>query len=158
MAAFTDRKGNSWVIDVNTTSLKKLKTHGYDISETVEDGSIITRMMEDPIFLVDLIYVLCQDQAEKRSISDEQFGEMVGRGDIIGPATEALVEELTLFFRSRGQVMDKAMSKFLSLQGKMVEEAKRKIDSVDEDLVIERFGKSLTDSLDTLGLTQAPSP
>jgi hypothetical protein len=47
-----------------------------------------------------VVYVLCQEQAQKQEVSDEEFGRSMF-GDAITEAADAFVEELVNFFPDR---------------------------------------------------------
>ena len=109
---FTDTKGDEWEVALDVTAIKRARKElGIDLLN-LDSGNLIARLMSDPIMLVDLIYVLCIDQAEERSISDTEFGGRMA-GDAIADATEAMLGALVSFIpspRDRAtmkQVLDK---------------------------------------------------
>ena len=83
-------------------------------------GKLIERLSNDPILLCDIIYVLCQSEAEQRGISDEDFGRAMA-GDAIDHATASLLEELVGFFpKNRRGLLSKALSKYRNLETKAI--------------------------------------
>jgi len=159
MAIFKDRNGTTWEVDVNVSSLKKLRSFGVDLLEDKDKkGDVLLRLMQDPIFLVDTIYILCEKQATERDISDEDFGALVGKGDTIDLATDALIEELTLFYRGRGETIKLAVEKVKMAEKAMSAEAKKALESVSVEDLAKEFGKALVKSLESSGSIQAPSP
>jgi len=163
MARFSDREGQSWIIDLNTTALKRLRANGMDLLAGLDDGTAITKMISDPIYLVDMIYLLCKKQADDREISDEDFGVLVGKGDTLEEANKALLEEITLFFRSRGdrskgKAIELAMQKYEQMEDRMLTKAMEKIEDIDLEEIEKRFGESLTNALATSELTREPLP
>lgn len=56
-------------------------------------GRLILKHMEH---LVNVIYILCEEQCVERGISDKEFGEMMGSG-LFGNAYAALMEEVVNF-------------------------------------------------------------
>ncbi|MDW8266762.1 MAG: hypothetical protein RMJ52_15670, partial [Gemmataceae bacterium] len=54
-------------------------------------------LLGDPVQLVDVLYVLCQGEANVRQVSDEDLGRVIF-GDAIHRATEAFLQELIDFF------------------------------------------------------------
>lgn len=101
MPKFTDNRGREWVVDLNVTTAKTVrKLANVDLLKILEgDSELLARLATDPILLVDVIYVLCKDQADKAGISDEEFGRAMA-GDAIDGAARALQESLVLFPRS----------------------------------------------------------
>lgn len=99
MPKFKDSTGREWPIEINVTAIKRVRTLlDVDLMEIL-GGKLIERMRLDPIFLVDVIYVLCKPEAEKLQISDAAFGEAMA-GDAIEGATTALLEAIVGFFPS----------------------------------------------------------
>ena len=100
MRTFRDNAGRDWTIAVNVAALKRLRaTLDVDLMKIVE-GDLLERLYTDPVFLVDVIYVLCKPQADERGVSDEQFGQAMA-GDAIELATDALIDEIIDFFPNR---------------------------------------------------------
>lgn len=105
MKSFKDRTGRAWLIEVNVTAIKKVRAlcDGLDLVNMIQfDGerpntAVLDRLSSDPVLLVDLIYVLCKDQADQDKITDEEFGRRMN-GDAIEAATTALLEEMIDFF------------------------------------------------------------
>lgn len=127
MKQFTDNKERSWTLSLNIASAKKVKDAvGFDLlSEDV--GEMVGRLAVDPVMLCDVIYVMVSDQAERNSITDEDFGESMA-GDAIGTATEALLDEIVDFFPPRKRVV-------LRMALDKMEEAEILLMSRAEDLI-----------------------
>ena len=58
---------------------------------------MIDKIANDPCLLVDILWVLVQDQARTLNVTDEQFGTALA-GDAIESATKAFLDELVDFF------------------------------------------------------------
>ncbi len=104
MANFADEKGFIWRISLTIGLVKKVqKILGVNLLD-LESGepALLTRLGTDMMLLVDVIYVLIQDQADKVEVSDEDFGYALN-GEAIHAAQEAFYEELVLFFRGLGR-------------------------------------------------------
>ena len=84
---------------MNVTAMKRVKgILGVDLTELgtgsgKPEDQLIVRLWSDPIFLCDVIYCMCKDQADAEGISDEDFGKAMA-GDAIDHATTALLEEI----------------------------------------------------------------
>ena len=100
MRSFKDLEGRQWQVAVTVGSIKRVKgLLGVDLTDlTSGDPPLLTRLGMDVMLLCDVIYVLCQPQANERGISDEQFGIALG-GDAILTASEAFWGELIDFFQ-----------------------------------------------------------
>lgn len=98
MRSFKDNEGREWVVAVNVTGIKRcrglLKIDLLGLLDDKLEG--LSRFLSDPIALVDVVYVLCKDQADGRGVSDEDFGRAMA-GDAIARASAAFVEEYADF-------------------------------------------------------------
>jgi hypothetical protein len=116
---FTDANGKTWVVRLDaptiadvraeTCSLEKCNHRpkaiqdggqvcdGIDLAEL--EGRVANELENDPVKLVNVLWLVCREQAVKDSISDQQFGRALV-GDPIGHATKALTDAITDFFPS----------------------------------------------------------
>ena len=105
MRQFTDTKGRVWEVELNVRQMKHVRDIlGIDLVNVVaanRDGGIATdtldRVANDPILLVDILWVLCEGQAKSAGVTDEDFGSSLA-GDSISDATRAFLDELVDFF------------------------------------------------------------
>ena len=105
MRRFTDTKGRTWDIELNVRQMKRVRDIlGIDlvnIISTGKDGAVATdtldRVANDPILLVDILWVLCEGQAKSAGVTDEDFGSSLA-GESIAEATRAFLDELVDFF------------------------------------------------------------
>lgn len=127
MAQFTDKNGTVWQIVIDVTTAKRcIKSLGFD-PLTLADGGEIKRL-NSPVFLVDLLYVICLPQIDDRKMTDEQFAANLV-GDPINDATAALLEGVAEFFpkdkaaliRRMNQSLSQLMAIQISLAGKRLE-------------------------------------
>ena len=111
MQKFVDRKGRMWVVELDNTTLRRVKTITDVRLLDAVDGELITRLSEDFILLGDVLYAICKPQADKEGISDEEFGQGMA-GDSIADATAALVEALLAYLpEARRRLLRKAAEK-----------------------------------------------
>jgi hypothetical protein len=95
---FTDNAERSWDVAINVAAVKRVRDlTGVDLLEIV-DGTLIEKLIRDPILLCDIVYAVCKPQADERDpvVSDEEFGRAMA-GDAIEHATTALLEDLVSF-------------------------------------------------------------
>ena len=113
MKTFTDNAERSWNIAINVAAVKRVRDlTGVDLLEIV-DGTLIEKLIRDPILLCDIVYAVCKPQADERdpTVSDEEFGRAMA-GDAIEHATTALLDELVSFCpsprdrKNLGQVLE----------------------------------------------------
>ena len=104
MAQFTDNQGRVWAVEINVNTLRRLRSM-LDVQleragDSKEDSErIIGQIFTDPIFLCDVLFVVCMDAAERGGVTDEYFGRAMA-GDAIANARKALIEALVNFSHS----------------------------------------------------------
>ena len=120
MRSFKDNQGRQWSVEINVTAIKRVRgLTGEDLMQVIE-GTLIEKLIRDPVLLCDVVYALCKPEADARSVSDEEFGKAMA-GDAIEAATTAVLEELVGFcpsprdranlgrvLQATNRVMDKA--------------------------------------------------
>jgi hypothetical protein len=120
MKVFKDNAGREWTVEINVAALKRVKSLTEVDLLGVLDGTLVERLIRDPVLLCDSVYAICKPQADERSVTDEDFGRAMA-GDAIEHATAALLEELVSFcpsprdranlgrvLKATREVMDKA--------------------------------------------------
>ncbi|TVQ33880.1 MAG: hypothetical protein EA376_01210 [Phycisphaeraceae bacterium] len=96
MKQFHDNAGRAWTVEINVAALKRVKgLTGVDLLEVL-DGTLIERLIRDPVLLCDVLYAACKTEADAKGVTDEEFGCAMA-GDAIEHATEALLEEVVGF-------------------------------------------------------------
>ena len=105
MRQFTDTKDRVWEVELNVRQMKRVRDIlGIDLVNVIQagkDGAVATgtldRVANDPILLVDILWVLCEGQAKAAGVTDDDFGSSLA-GDSIADATRAFLDELVDFF------------------------------------------------------------
>ncbi|MBQ6140755.1 MAG: hypothetical protein IJI54_05655 [Kiritimatiellae bacterium] len=105
MRQFTDTKERVWEVELNVRQMKRVRdVLGIDLVNVIQagkDGTVATdtldRVANDPILLVDILWVLCEGQAKAAGVTDDDFGSSLA-GDSIADATRAFLDELVDFF------------------------------------------------------------
>jgi hypothetical protein len=96
MRSFKDNQGRQWSVEINVTAIKRVRgLTGEDLMQVIE-GTLIEKLIRDPVLLCDVVYAICKPEADARSVSDEEFGKAMA-GDAIEAATTAVLEELVGF-------------------------------------------------------------
>ena len=102
MNSFKDCHQREWHLEISINEVRRVKKlAGLDILD-LDQGKALQRLANDPILLVDVLWILCEEQAEKHGMTDEQFGRAF-RGNTIEDATDALFEALVDFFPPQRQ-------------------------------------------------------
>jgi hypothetical protein len=136
MHSFVDNSRRTWEIAINVAAVKRIRgLLGIDLYSLVDDGfKSLSKLVSDPVTLADVLYCLCKDQADKQSISDEDFGRALA-GDAITQAADAFVEELIDFFpdaRARASLR-KAIEAGKTVRDKVLSHAEKILDSIDPE-------------------------
>lgn len=107
MTSFKDVHRRDWVITIDVAALKRVRAIAkVDLCQIGTHA--VDAQLADPVTLVDAIYAICQPQAQKAGITDEQFGQGLA-GDVIEQATAALLEAVIDFFPSARRPTLRAM-------------------------------------------------
>ena len=136
MHSFVDYSRRCWEVAINVAAVKRIRgLLGIDLYALVDDGfKSLSKLVSDPVTLADVLYCLCKDQADKQSISDEDFGRALA-GDAITQAADAFVEELIDFFpdaRARASLR-KAIEAGKTVRDKVLSHAEKILDSIDPE-------------------------
>jgi len=167
MAKFTDNAGREWSLTINVAALKRVRMLAEVDLADILATTLLQRLAGDPVLLAEVLYAVCQPQAERQGISPESFGEELV-GDVIDAATTALLEALADFFPSRRRAaLRKALAKVKSLEETALTAAERTLDSdvmdrvLAEELAPERIEAELKDALSgrrTSGTSSTAAP
>ena len=134
MRQFTDTKERVWDVELNVRQMKRVRdVLGIDLVNVIQagkDGAVATdtldRVANDPILLVDILWVLCEGQAKTAGVTDDDFGSSLAGGSI-SDATRAFLDELVDFFPgARRLFLKKAVDlarKFETENAQMLEKA-----------------------------------
>ena len=136
MRTFKDNADREWSVAINVETVKRVRdVLGFDLLD-VFDGKSLERLARDAVLLVDVVYVVCQKEAEGQGVVSGEFGAAMA-GDAIDAATKALLAELVDFFPSQSvreslqtilHAMDRLTIKGASiLKSRLTEEALDKI-------------------------------
>lgn len=95
MATFRDKTGRDWTIELDAPTIRRVRTE-CDLDLVDIDGKAYERMYDDPLLLCDCLWSVVRLQAEKASVTGEQFFEAV-KGDEFEPALIAIQKAVTDF-------------------------------------------------------------
>jgi len=122
MKAFTDSAGRAWEVTVNVGAVRRVRDIlGVDLVD-VAGGDLLDRLADDPVLLVDVLYILVKPQADAKGASDEDFGRAMV-GGVLDEAASALMKELLGFFPSaqRARALGKMARKLEAQQAALAE-------------------------------------
>ena len=99
MTNFKDSGGRAWPVAVTVWGCKRVKSlTGVDLYKLIGDElKPLGELLNDPGTFCDVLFVLCEDEAKRSGVTDEQFGRALA-GDSFHAAQEAFVAALVDFF------------------------------------------------------------
>ena len=142
MHSFTDNKGRRWEIALNVRQMKRIRAMlGLDLVNviTLDSGGkvkvdMVDRIASDPVLLVDVLWILCEEAAKPAGVTDDDFGSSLA-GDSIERATEAFLDELVDFFPGARRLF---LQKAVALARKYGKELTGVLERTLEDPELER--------------------
>ena len=104
MKQFTDSKGDTWNVEINGGTIKRVSDLlGVDLGQPLAgDPPLITQFDTDIVFKVNLLCAVCHTQIVGRNIGEIEFAERLS-GEVLQAASDALWRELADFFQSLGR-------------------------------------------------------
>lgn len=149
MHLFKDSNGRSWPVAINVAAMKRVrdlaKVNLYELLD--EKMEKYAALVNDPMTFVDVLFILCMDEAKKENVSDESFGRAMA-GDALEAAVDAFTEELIDFFpqAQTRKSLRKVTAAAKAVQKKVMERAETELDALDVDklatTLIGSFGSS----------------
>lgn len=165
MRQFKDNAGRTWTVEINVATLKRVRgLTGVDLMQVIE-GTLIEKLIRDPVLLCDVVYAVCKPEADAAKVSDEEFGKAMA-GDAIEAATGAVLDELISFCpspRDRAnlgrvlQATNRVMEKARDVTEKRIETltSEGELDKLVNRL-LETSGSSSTSALELSASTPGP--
>lgn len=150
MTTFQDSTSRVWCVTVNIAAVKRVRA-GLDIDLLdIADGSIIDRLANDPVCLVDVLYLVCKPQADAAGVTDEGFGESMS-GAALDAGSSALLKELVDFFPDprRRDVLKKVLAKSEEVRTSLMTQALAEVEKID--------ASHLAATLSTASATNSPA-
>lgn len=114
MASFTDKEGREWNLRLSgpTIDLVRQEADPKFLLDDGEDDNTATRLGDDAALFCHVIFVLCKKQRDDRSVSlDDFYNEVIGSGEAIEAAGEALEKAIANFTPPRKREFIAAVQK-----------------------------------------------
>ncbi len=97
MQVFTDNKKRNWTVVINVATARRVKAMlEVDLMDAL-GGGLVKKLSADSGLLCNILYVLCEYEAEERGITDRKFGVALTGGCAVA-AYCAFMAELVNFF------------------------------------------------------------
>ena len=139
MTKFVDAENRSWQPEVNVVTIGRVRTVlKINLLELLLPENTLAARLEDPCLLVDILYLLCKDEADKRDIDDIAFGKAM-TPDGIEDGWSAVLE-LLVGFSPRGlrPAHRKVLEKARQYQAKAAEQVKALTEGPEFNAMLDR--------------------
>jgi hypothetical protein len=158
---FRDNAGRVWSVEINYASIKACRgLLGVDLLGLLDDDFAgLARLTADLIGLIDVLFVLCRDEAARLGVTDEDFGRAL-RGDALEHAADAFLADLADFFpnpRVRAGLRG-VLAKGRRVRDLVLDHAEGLLAAVDPDSEARKLIASSGGSPGSSASTPAPSP
>jgi len=97
MPVFKDANKREWIVKLDAPKIQSVRSR-CNVNLTDFEGNAYGQMSDDPCLLVNVLWVLCENDAKE--VTQTQFGEALV-GNAIDDATAALLEAIKDFFPER---------------------------------------------------------
>lgn len=163
MKTFSDRQGRSWTIEINYTSLRRVKAAtGVDLTRLVDPKSdVMGQLTGDPFILFDCLVALLQPQLDDKGITAEQLGESLDE-ESADKAAVALIEAAIDYFQEgKRMLLKRAFAKVTTAaqrrQTASLDQALRAVESPEFEQAIETALDAASRSTPGSSATSSPA-
>ena len=159
MRQFKDNAGRTWTVDINVATLKRVRgLTGVDLMQVIE-GTLIEKLIRDPVLLCDVVYAVCKPEADAAKVSDEEFGKAMA-GDALEAATQAVLDELISFCPSP---RDRAnLGRVLQATNRVMEKARdlteKRIETLTSESELDKLVNRMVPEPPTPGTSSTSAP
>lgn len=128
MASFKDTSGRTWQVRITVATIRRIKDYaGIDMTGAAafgEGGALMT-LSQDYIALGRALFAVVKNDAEARSVSEDDFLDALA-GDTIQAAADAFLEAVADFFPgAQGRLIRAALERAKQEQEKAFAEAEK---------------------------------
>jgi len=128
MATFKDAKNREWTVSLDAPKIRDVRAR-LEVDLIDVQGKAIGELADNFCLLVDVLWVLCEKQAQTKNIKDSDFGESLV-GDALMHAVNALTDAIIDFFPpDRREVLRTVASKMAEVRTVGMETALAKINN-----------------------------
>ena len=139
MERFKDASDREWTLTVTVKTVKAIRDElNIDITKMFEPSETMN-VIGDPVTFVNVLFIVCREQATVRGLNDEKFGEALydgGDGDVVETARECLIREMLRFFpKARQEMVRATLAKAKELQDVTSDLILKRISGIDVQLL-----------------------
>jgi hypothetical protein len=99
MPSFTDDKGREWHVSLNINKARAIRER---LGVNILNVEGLDTLAQDVVLLVDVLFLLCEDQLRARGVNDLEFGESLS-GMSLQSGSDAMIQALLDFSPPRQQ-------------------------------------------------------
>lgn len=139
MTKFTDAANRSWTPEINVVTIGRVRSElKINLLELLLPENTLAERLTDPCLLVDILYLLCQEQVEKAELSDSDFGKAM-TPDGIEDGWAAVLEGIVLFSpRGLRPAHQKVLQKAKAYQTAAAERIKTLVAGTEFEAMLDR--------------------
>jgi len=159
MPTFKDANDREWTIKLDAPTILRIRAATCDVPNCKHlqgcgcigidlgdlTGQVQVQLRRDVVLLVNTLYLLCQPEAQRQGITDEQFGACLV-GDAIERATIAMDEAIAVFFQAGPRAILRAIAAKDAEVRKLGTE--RALAKINDPTITERFIAAMEAELD----------
>jgi len=157
VGSFKDNQERTWSIDLTVGAVKRIRSVlSIDLLDLRDDT--FTRLASDILLMHDLVWLLCEEQATKRGIGEEEFGAAVV-GDPLSDAIGVVMGAIPGFFHAaKKSLITTAVQKSKAMREKAEElTAKTLADTALDQRIEAAMSEGIKNQVEQ-ALTQLSSP
>lgn len=159
MLSFKDKIGRQWICRVDVAAIRRVRALcNLDLANSIvvhpdgtADTSVLQALASDPCLLVDTVFAVCKDQADRLAVTDVQFAEGLD-GDTIEAATLALMEGIVEFFPLPKR---RLLTKILDVVKQQRQQEQTRMEAMEQDGTLDTL---LASALDPSPTSSRPAP
>lgn len=137
--AFKDKSSRTWIVEIDGVIADEVQAaYGINLLDLSQDA--LDRLEMDPLRLVNVLWLVCREQAEAAGVDERSFKKSL-RSEVIGDATRALINGTIGFFPPGKQ----SLVRSLQMQNAKVRQTamERNLASLEDPAMQERLARIL---------------
>ena len=154
MKTFRDTADREWTVEINVTTLKRVKDlTGVDLTTLIRPNDPTFKTLSTDMFqLFDVLIALVKPQLEQRQITADAFGQSLDENSVEAAVTALLEGVIDFFQADKRAILRRALLKVTTAADRVrrqnLETAAQRVESTEFDQIVERAmsGTSSTDS------------
>jgi hypothetical protein len=159
MLSFKDKLGRQWICRVDVAAIRRVRALcNLDLANSIvvhpdgtADTNVLQALASDPCLLVDTVFAVCKDQADRLAVTDVQFAEGLD-GDTIEAATLALMEGIVEFFPLPKR---RLLTKILDVVKQQRQQEQTRLETMEQDGTLDTL---LASALASSATSSPPAP